>query len=81
MDSSMVEENGNASLDPLNGPSAAPADNGSNTAVLSSGANIVQLLPTAGSTVQVSLTIIFVQIILIMTKNYRIFSKRSQIHT
>lgn len=53
MDSSMVEENGNASLDPLTGPTAAPADNGSTT-VLTSGANIVHIIPSTGSSVQVS---------------------------
>lgn len=52
MDSGMVEENGNASLDPLAGPTAASADNGSSTTVLTSGANIVQLIPSTGSSIQ-----------------------------
>lgn len=55
MDSGMVEENGNSSLDQMAGPTATSADNGSSTTVLtSSGANIVQLIPSTGSTIQVS---------------------------
>lgn len=62
---SMVEENGNSScLDPLrdelivNGPIASPADNSGGT-ILTSGASIVQLIPSqTGSGIQVSFSII-----------------------
>lgn len=66
MDSGMVEENGNSSLDPMAGPTAASADNGSTTTVLTSGANIVQLIPSTGSAIQVS-------IVLYINKNFAFY--------
>lgn len=77
----MVEENGNSScLDPLrdelnvNGPIASPADNSGGT-ILTSGASIVQLIPSqTGSGIQVSFSDYFDFFVLIRELVYQIIN-------